>query len=114
MSSIATKPSTGWTWSPSRASVQKRHSSGSEDPLLRDGAAANANQLADRCVDEPGRVVVAVPAPRPVDENEVVATDLRAPPTQARLAPRSAQSRAPRLLERRRNAVQRLRRRAGP
>ena len=38
MSRIATKPSAARTWSPSRTSLQKRQSSGSEDTLLRDGA----------------------------------------------------------------------------
>ena len=41
------------TWSPSRASRQKRHSSGSEDPLLRHGGAADADQLAHLAVDQP-------------------------------------------------------------
>src|SRR6266545_2488203 len=62
MSRMATKPSVALTWSPSRKSLQKRQSSasGSEDPLLDDGARADANEVADRRVHEPGRVVGAV------------------------------------------------------
>ena len=60
----ATKPSAARTWSPSRTSVQKRQSSGSADPLLGDRRAADAHELADRRVDEPRRVVVAVAAAR--------------------------------------------------
>src|SRR5579864_9048468 len=83
MSRMATKPSMAATCSPSRKSLQKRQSSGSEDPLLRDPRAADADQLADRCVDEPGRVVVAEAAAGAVDENDVVAADLRRPPPTA-------------------------------
>src|SRR5512133_1968993 len=79
MSFTATKPSPLRTWSPSRTSLQKRQSSGSEDPLLRHGSAAHAHELADRCVHEPRRVVVAVPAPGAVDEDDVFGADLRLP-----------------------------------
>src|SRR5687768_5373670 len=74
MSRIATNPSPLLTWSPSRASRQKRQSSlGSEDPLLRDGLGADPNELSDRCLraHEPRRVVVAVAAARTVDEHDV-------------------------------------------
>ena len=79
MSRIAAKPSAFATWSPSRASLQKRQSSGSEDPLLHDRCAADRHELAHRRVDEPGRVVGAVAAARPVDENDVLPADLRRP-----------------------------------
>src|SRR4029079_14746257 len=87
MSRIATKPSTACTWSPSRTSVQKRQSSGSANPLLRDLGAANAHELAHRRVDEPRRVVVAVAAAGPVDEHDVLAPALLAPAVEARPAP---------------------------
>ena len=45
----------------------------SDNALLRDRAAADAHELADRRVDEPRRVVVAVAAARPVDEHGVLA-----------------------------------------
>src|SRR5205807_9261593 len=79
ISRIATKPSAAWTCSPSRASSQKRQSSGSENPLLRDGLAANGHELADGSAHEPRRVVVAVPAAGAVDEHDVLAAELRPP-----------------------------------
>src|SRR6476659_2275735 len=85
MSRIATKPSAARTWSPSRATVQKRQSSGSEDPLLRGAACPDAHQLADLPAHEPGRVV-AVAAAGPVEEHDVLASDLRAPASEARRA----------------------------
>src|SRR5215470_19066150 len=76
MSRMATKPSPSCTWSPSRTSVQKRQSSGSPDPLLGDRGATNADEIADGAVDEPRRIVVAVAATGPVDEDDVLATEL--------------------------------------
>src|SRR6185436_20171953 len=76
MSRIATKPSVFATWSPSRASEQKRQSSGSEDPLLHDRRSANRDELADGRVDEPGHVVGTVAPTRAVDENDVLTSDL--------------------------------------
>src|SRR5436305_14505437 len=76
MSCSAAKPSALATWSPSRASRQKRQSSGSEYPLLRDGRAADADELADRRVDEPRRIVVAVAAAGAVDQDDVLPADL--------------------------------------
>ena len=91
MSRIATKPSVFATWSPSRTSLQKRQSSGDigEDPLLRDRAPADGDELAERTVDEPGRVVGAVAAAGPVDEHDVAAADLRAPSARGRPRPRA-------------------------
>src|SRR3982751_3302574 len=81
MSRIATKPSVALTWSPSRYRRQNRQSSpsGSDDPLLHDGARADTNQLSDRRVDQPGRVVGAVAAARAVDEHLVLRPQLRLP-----------------------------------
>src|ERR1017187_7563408 len=72
MSLIATKPSARWTWSPSRTSMQNRQSSGcgGKDPLLGDTGRAHADELSDRRVDEPRRVVVAVAAAWAVDEHD--------------------------------------------
>src|SRR5947209_15021804 len=85
MSLIATKPSSALTWSPSRYRLQKRQSSCGvgKDPLLGDGLCADMHQFADRRVDEPRRVVVAVAAPRTVDEHDVLL--LARPPAQAEL-----------------------------
>src|SRR6266508_866669 len=93
MSRTATRPSVFATWSPSRTSLQKRQSSGSEDRLLRHGRAAHPHELADRCVDEPRRVVVAVATPRPVDEHDVLRADLPPPAREAgRLRSRALRS----------------------
>src|SRR5438270_505245 len=105
MSRMATKPSTAATWSPSRYSLQKRQSSGSADPLLRHRFAADADELADGRVDEPRRVVVAVPAAGAIDEDEVVAPDLRPPPRAARVVRELTQARASLPLDRRRDGV---------
>src|SRR6187397_2733921 len=80
MSRIATKPSVFATGYPWWKSVQKRQSSGSEDPLPGDGASRDGDELPERAVDEPGRVVGAVAAAGPVDEDDVLAPDLRRPP----------------------------------
>src|SRR5215470_12661437 len=83
MSRIATKPSAAWRWSPSRTSWQKRQSSGSEDPLLRDGAGTDPDDPADRGLDEPRRVVVAVASAGAVDQHLVLLADLAPPPPHA-------------------------------
>src|SRR5436309_15233243 len=83
MSRIATKPSASWTCSPSWKRLQKRQSSGSDDPPFRDRAAADVQELADVALDEPGRIVVAVATPGAVDEDRVLATELRAPVLEA-------------------------------
>src|SRR5689334_9138406 len=95
MSRMATNPSASWTWSPSRTSWQNRQSSGSADPLLGHLGAAHVHELADRRVDEPRRVVVAVAASRAVDEDDVLAAELPAPAGEARHLRRLAQGRAP-------------------
>src|SRR5206468_1558087 len=95
MSCSAAKPSALATWSPSRASRQKRQSSGSEYPLLRDGRAADADELADRRVDEPRRIVVAVAAAGAVDQDDVLPADLAAPALETRVVRRLTEPRAP-------------------
>src|SRR5205085_11070952 len=105
MSRIATKPSVFATWSPSRTSRQKRQSSGSDDPLLGDVRATHPDEGADRSADAPRAVVVAVAAAGPVDEDGVLAADLRPPPREARGVGIRAQARAPLLLHRRGNGV---------
>src|SRR5690242_14960697 len=92
MSAIATNPSAARTWSPWAASLQKRQSScgPGKDPLLRDALGTHRDELADGRVDEPRRVVVAVPAARPVDEHDVVG--LLAPARQAELVGQRAQA----------------------
>src|SRR3954471_1506239 len=98
MSAIATNPSAACTWPPSRTSMQKRQSSRgpAKDPLLGEALGAHPDELADRCLDEPRRVVVAVPAPGPVDEHHVVG--LLAPPREAQVVREPAQTRAALLL----------------
>src|SRR5690242_15382159 len=99
MSRMATKPSEELTWSPSRKSWQKRQSSGSENPLLRDRSPTHWNELADLAAKEPGRVVVAVAAARAIDEDDILASDLRAPAFEAGEARLLAQARAPLALD---------------
>src|SRR6266540_5435503 len=79
MSRIATNPSTPCTWSPSAYNLQNRQSSGSENPLLRDSCGADTNEPAGFAADEPGRVIVTVAAPLPIDEHDVLAAELRPP-----------------------------------
>ena len=81
MSRIATKPSAACTWSPSATSRQNRQSSGGDgnDALLGDSDGARVQELAHLAVDEPRRVVVAVPAARPIDEDAIGRADLRRP-----------------------------------
>ena len=68
-----------------------------KDPLLGDGRRADADELADRRVDEPRRVVVAVAAAGSVDEHDVLAAELALPAAQrrARARARGARRRAP-------------------
>ena len=75
------------------------------DPLLGHGCAANADELPNRGVDEPRRVVVAVAAAGTVDEDDVVAADLRRPARAAGLVRERAQARAALALHRRRHRV---------
>ena len=73
MSRIATNPSARCTWSPSATSRQNRQLSGGDgkDPLLASATARGADEFADLAVEEPRRVVVAVPTAGTVDEDEV-------------------------------------------
>src|SRR5262245_49918707 len=98
MSRIATKPSAAWTWSPSAYRLQKRQSSGSDDPLLGDGEPARADEVAGLPLHEPGRVVVAVAPSGPVDEDDVVPPQLGAPVGEAGDVRGLAQARASLLL----------------
>src|SRR5436190_10571064 len=96
MSSIATKPSARLTTvadaSPETILQKMQSLSGSEDSFLRDGGPANADQLPDRRLDEPRRVVVAVATSGTVDEHQVVAADLLAPAAPACVVGESAQA----------------------
>jgi len=86
--------------------LQKRQSSGSEDPLLRNGRAANPDELADLIgFDEPRRVVVPVAAAGPINEDDVICADLLTPACKTRCLRRSAQPGAPVLLDGRRDGV---------
>src|SRR5438067_8926396 len=105
MSRMATNPSVFATWSPSRYSRQKRQSSGSEDSLLGDRPRAHAHELADRSVEEPRRIVVAVAAPGPVDEDDVLRAELGAPPGERCRVRGGTQTRAAVLLHGRRNWI---------
>src|SRR6266851_5475324 len=95
MSRIATKPSAFATWSPSWTSRQKRQSSGSENPLRRDTGPADTDELSDRRLDEPGRVIVPVAAAGPINEDDVICTDLLTPAHETRRLRRRAQPGAP-------------------
>ena len=115
MSRIATKPSVFATWSPSRASCRRGSRQATrEDPLLRDGASGDRYELAERTVDEPGRVVGAVAAAGPVDEHDVGAPDLPGPPGTASLVGERSQPGAPLLLHLRRHRVLGRRARSRP
>src|SRR5262245_36953938 len=94
MSLIATKASPSWTCSPSRTSWQNRQSSGSADPLLRHLGGPHPDELADRRLDEPRRVVVAVAPTGAVDEDDVLAPELLAPAGETGHSRRLAQARA--------------------
>src|SRR2546429_9607220 len=100
---IATNQSALRTGAPTLTSRQKSQSSGSEDPLLRDPCRTDADELADRSVDQPRRVVVSVAAPWAIDEHEVLAAELRAPASEARPVRKGPQTRAALFLDRRRD-----------
>src|SRR5262245_58095276 len=105
MSLIATNPFAWCTYAPSRAMSQKRQPSSrfAKNTLLHHARATHRHELADRSVDQPRRVVVAVAAARPVDEHRVGRADLRVPAADAELVRERAQPRSPFLLDRRRD-----------
>src|SRR5690348_11882326 len=105
MSAIATNPSAARRWSPPATSLQNRQSSRGpgKDPLPGHAVRENVDELADRRIDEPRRVVVAVSAPGPVDEDHVVCLGL--PAREAELVRQRAQARAALLLLLRRNRI---------
>src|SRR5437667_7954590 len=105
MSRTATNPSRARTWSPSRASRQNRQPSRSDDPLLGDGRGPRPHERPHRRAHEPGRVVVAVAAAGPVDEDGVDLAELPAPAGAARRVGGLAEPGAPFLLHGRRDAV---------
>src|SRR3954453_12337718 len=85
--------------------LQKRQSSRcfGKDSLLCDGRRAHADERADRGINKPGRVVVAVAAPGPVDEDDVL--DLAAPAVEAEIMRERAEPGPALLLELRRDRV---------
>src|SRR5262245_1784275 len=101
MSRIATNPSAACTWSPSATSRQNRQFSSCDgkDPLLRDSDRAGFQQLSDVAVDEPRRVVVAVPTAGPADEHAVGRPDPRLPATERELLRERAEARGTLLLD---------------
>src|SRR5690348_864375 len=116
MSWIAKKPSsrrTNLAGESPRAIAQKMQSSGSEDSFLGHRGRADADELArgQRARDEPGRVVVAVAAPGPVDEHGVHRADLVTPARERLLVREGAEAGAALLLRLRRNGVRRRRHR---
>src|SRR5262245_41629859 len=98
MSSIAIRPSERPTTfagrSPRTIRQKMQSSSGSEDPLLGDRLAPYADELADLAPHDPRRVVAREAAARPIDEHDVLAPDLLAPPCKTRFARMRAQPRA--------------------
>src|ERR1700675_4387531 len=94
MSRIATKPSALCTWSPSATSPQKRQSSCSDgkDSLLGECNGARFDQPTDLRIEQPGRVVVAIASPGPVDENTIRRAHLRLPPPVTELIRELAQT----------------------
>src|SRR5580765_2033965 len=107
MSLIATKPFALCTYAPSRAMLQKRQSSRcfGTDALLRRRRPAHPHERADRRVDQPRRIVVAIATARPVDEHRVLHADLAAPAGETQLVRQRAQPRAALLLHRQRDGV---------
>src|SRR3954468_12253553 len=101
MSLIATNPFAWCTYVPWRTIPQKRQSSRcfGTDALLGDRRGAHPDDPADGRVDEPGRVVVAVAAARPVDEHRVLGAELAVPAANAQLVRERAQARAALLLD---------------
>src|SRR5262245_22559342 len=117
MSRIATKPSAAWTWSPSWTSRQKRQSrsgGNGEHPLVPDTDRSGADEAADRAVHEPGRVVVRIPAPGPVDEHPIDASDPRVPAAPRELVRQRTKPGATLALDADRNGVVARRPRSGP
>ena len=106
MSSIAMKPSARLTTvagssprdDPAEDAVRVAHAA--RIPSSVTARAAHADELADRRVDEPRRVVVAVAPAGPVDEHDVLGADLLAPAAQARVVRERAQPGAALLLHR--------------
>src|SRR5215213_10010032 len=100
MSLIATNPFALATWAPSLTMPQKRQSSRCDgnDALLADCGCPHAHELADAADDEERRVVVAVSAAGPVDEDDVLIAQLRAPAAPLQLVRQRAQPRTPLLL----------------
>src|SRR6187455_3151807 len=107
MSRIATNPSAACTWSPSATSRQNRQFSGCDgkDPLLGDSDCAGFQKLSDVAVDEPRRVVVAVPTTGPIDEHAIGRPDPRLPVTEREIVRERAEPRTALLLHVRRNVV---------
>src|SRR5437868_6086204 len=116
MSWIATNPFDLATYVPSRTMSQNKQVSrgNGKDPLLGDGLRTYADELPQRRVDEERRVVVAVAAARPVDQDDVFAAELAAPAPLLELARECAQARTAVLLRCRRDRVGRRRARPGP
>ena len=83
---------------PAEQAVVRRHG---RIPSSVTRSVAHAHELSHRCVDEPGRVVVAVAAAGAVDEHYVGAPDLRLPAPAAELVGQRPQPRAALLLHRR-------------
>src|SRR6476646_3501397 len=107
MSLIATNPLARWTYDPWRAMLQKRHPSRcfGTNPLLSHAQASNCDQLTDRRVDEPRRVVVAVPPAGSVDQNPIDRPDLAGPARDAQVVRERPEARTARFLDRRRDPV---------
>src|SRR5271154_2512206 len=96
MSLIATNPSVLATWSPSRTRRQNRQSSGGDgnDALLGETNGLDTDELADRCIDQERRVVVAVAPARAVDQHEILRAELRLPTSPLELMPERTEARA--------------------
>src|SRR6266516_177378 len=107
MSLIATNPFARCTYEPSRAMLQNRQPSRcfGTDSLLGHTCATHRDELPDRRVDEPGRVVVAVASAWPVDEHRVDSADLALPAAQAELVGERTQARPALLLDRGRDSI---------
>src|SRR5881409_2350565 len=107
MSLIATNPFAFRTYVPSRTMLQKRQSSGGDGKysLLGHGPRTDLHELADRCVHEERRVVVAIAATGPVDEHRVALAHLRPPAAQLELVRERPKPCASVLLHRGRDRV---------
>jgi hypothetical protein len=69
------------------------------DAFGRHAVGASRDEHAYGSVDEPRRIVVAVSAPRAVDEHDILATKLREPPPPPRLGRERAEAGASFLLD---------------